>query len=334
MANDLFEDISKILNNMGNRTKELVNELTFLNGVINQWDASLLAEKSAYLMALDELSKNAFEILKLYTLQACIASEEYNYEPYINHLMGAVQLNENEIIKLKPINTSRPSEIIIDIDFSPLGLIDEWAYATDAARKALDVGKSPIGAASKMWAEKIYGAGREGKSVTRRTKNGNIDVTEKYAEKYESTVLMRLAYLEDNKAPFWYLIEHGNISTPMSRGGDPYPIVKPQNFTVAIEKILRTEFVLLFNLYKIEAKKLVDEFFKVNTIEPQVVKEMNLLVGGIKSGKVDYKKMGQKAQVIIKEINIIYEIFTMPTTGNVFARIKGTKGRITGLLKL
>lgn len=330
MPNEL-ENLSQRFSSMEARSKELVKELTFLDDTIDQFNANKLAEKVAYMTAVDEISTNAFEIVKAYTLKACIDSEEYNYPLYINHLMSALQLNEENVIKLLPVKTPYLlGNRVIEVDFTSLGGVEEWADATERTRQSLEVGKSKIGPASRMWAEKIYKAGREGGKVSRRVydKKGQykrVDVTEKYAGRYEATVMMRLAYTEDNKAPFWYLIDHGNASSLMSRGGKAYPIVPAQNFVATIERVLQAEFSTLFASFRAEAQRLVDEFFKVNKIEVQVTKEMEALASGIKSGKINYKEVGRKAQASIKTVNGIYETYVTSSGGKL--RRHGAGGR-------
>jgi hypothetical protein len=330
MPNELT-DLSQRFSSMEARSKELVKDLTFLDDTIDQFNANKLAEKVAYMIAIDEISTNAFEIVKAYTLKACIDSEEYNYPLYINHLMSALQLNEGNIIKLLPVKTPYLSgNKIIEVDFSSLGGVEEWADATERTRQSLDVGKSKIGAASRMWAEKIYKAGREGGKVSRRVydKKGQykkVDITEKYAGRYEATVMMRLAYTEDNKAPFWYLIEYGNASSAMSRGGKAYPIVPAQNFVKTIERVLQAEFSTLFESFRAESQRLVNEFFKVNKIEVQVTKELESLSAGVKSGEVNYREVGRKAQKSIKTVNGIYETYVTSSGGKL--RRHGAGGR-------
>jgi hypothetical protein len=329
---DGFGELSQRFSKMEARSKELASELTFLDNTIDQWDANKLAEKVAYVTAVDEISNNAFEILRAYTLKACIDSEEYNYPPYINHLMGALKSNENEIIKLLPTKAPYLSgNSVVKVDFSVLGGIEEWADITETVRGVLGVGKSKIEAASRMWREKIYRAGREGGKVPRRIKNKEggydvVDITADYVDRYAMTIDLRLSYLPGNKAPFWYLIEYGNASSAMSRGGKAYPIVKAQNFVDTIEKVIQAEFSALFTSFRTEAQRLVNEFFKVNKIESQVTKELEALAIGIKSGEINYKEVGQKAQKSLKTVNGIYEFYTS-STGKSLSRLHGAGGK-------
>jgi len=226
-------------------------------------------EKKAIEITLASLSEIAERLIITEVLRSCVSSKEFNYEPYVAHLLGAINANINDIVEIK-INGL--NSIDVKVNFNPLGQIEQWASAIQEARDLLNLGKSrgaqkgtakekknkkgeiippkpnipgePTSGelSSILWEYKIYKPGREGAGVKRwnRKLEDWVDRTEHYKGLYATTIDARLAQLPKNKAPYWNIIEHGNA---VMTGGEgiPYPIVMPSNMVNLVSKYLNNK---------------------------------------------------------------------------------------------
>ena len=165
------------------------------------------------------------------------AVDEYNYDLYVAHMMGALQQQWFNLVSAKLPSGECNGLINIEVDLNVLGDLTEWAQAVRIAKEEmLKPGKSHVPdkeLASKMWREKIYGAGREGgkvehsKKARKSKKNPKPeveykDVTERYLDAYRNTIIARLSNVRGDQIPWWSLIQYGN-SSATGGGGTPYP---------------------------------------------------------------------------------------------------------------
>lgn len=217
----VLEDISKIFNKIKTKARKLIKIFNAVDTTISFAEQQNIIFKVSFVEALSLLSKQLFNIINNVVLLACINTVEYNYEPYINRLTSAIKRNINSIVSIIPDYSSET--LVVKVDFSVLGTPEEWLAATEAVVGELGVGKIPnIKVRSKIWREKIYGAGREGGRVKRRKRDGTeYDITERYIDTYEKTILLRLEKIREDKAPFWYFINYGNLN--FGGDGEPYP---------------------------------------------------------------------------------------------------------------
>jgi hypothetical protein len=190
------------------------------------------------------------------------------------HLLEAIRINQDSLIYIKMDESF--IEPIVALDLSVLGGVELWEAVVKEVRKENAWGKTrgfPItdhatetypnesteynDLASRMWAEKIYGVDREGKQIKKvikkKSKKGKIsevvtDTTEKYIGKYISTVMERLAFLPRDKAPYWYIIEHGNAGgvPGFEDIGTAYPTVPPSRISDRIETNIKAIFKSVF----------------------------------------------------------------------------------------
>lgn len=246
----------------------LHKELEALTETLASYEVTNAIEKATHMFAMDYLSNIYKDVVRTTIMAACMESVEYNYDLYVNHLLTAVDLNldGNMIVIDQPSNYDRPA---IRVDLSVLGSIDQWADAVVATREAMGMGKMhsrDIGIASEKWARYIYGVDREGRTVTRtkkvkgeggESKTETVDVTDKYRGKYRETITTRLSLLPVDKAPFWYLLEHGNTGGGMGDGGTPYPAVHPLYMERKIKAALILEFKNAYDRFKEEAEDII-----------------------------------------------------------------------------
>jgi hypothetical protein len=208
--------------------------------------------KLAFAASLEKINQIAIDVLIRRAVEAAIETEEYNYDLYINHLITALNLNRNELITITPIKDAFKASIKINLN--PLGGIEEWGAAVNNVREDKNLGKTK-GAASKIWKEKIYRVDREGGKVYKyfkgRGKDSKTelkDITERYVGKYKETIEARLSRLDPKKAPFWHLINEGNVSIGLGKG-EPYPSFSGTYFVHHTELELQRRFDQIYAQY-------------------------------------------------------------------------------------
>ena len=285
LIKDIRLDTIKSINEAADEYKSWVGEV---DNLLSEVKAKKTIEKQAFIQACQIIETVASKIIKISALEACVKTGEFNYEPYVSHLLNAIDSHIDKIIKID-MRTGRgapPKELKMKLDFTPLGTISSWISAITSFRggklgrtrgitKWKGKGSSRRGQdlASSMWREKIYMVDREGGQVIRlkkrttvnkktgeeRTTTETINETAKFKGKYGETIRGRLSYLEPGTAPYWYLIEHGN-SLLQFGGGTPYPKFAPTNF------IRETE-LLFMEMWKRAYGQMVGKVEKVITSE-------------------------------------------------------------------
>lgn len=242
-----------------------------------------LIRKAAFIMAVDYIGNEAESIILNAAKAACYNTKEFNYEPFLSKLLTAISLNINDILYIDVDEKFQRTRF--EIDFTKLGDVDEYALVVQAVRKSFPRTVSEPDAASRMWREKLYKTAREGRKLFRKwerkkkggggeTETVSKDVTQLYAEKYRQTIAARVALIPIDKAPFWYLIEHGNYSVKFNndRGGRPYPKFRATHFTNNTRKLLKKIFDQAFKRYlniadKAVGNKLLEDYGVEETVE-------------------------------------------------------------------
>jgi hypothetical protein len=235
----------------------------------------------AFMDTVETIKDKAITFLVNEAIKAVVATQEYNYDLYVDHLLGALEANKDTLIAIIP----RPDlgAVEVKVSLESLGKAEEWGAAIKGYREQKKLGSISSRdkeRASKMWAEKYYGSAREGVKVIRgkprsttligaRTRRGKSnllyqkDVTQRYKGKYRETIQGRLSFLPSNKAPFWTLIEHGNVEPHkdtdlgIDADGIPYPTFGPTNFRRNTEEAVATAFSQLYNEYLQAAVEIV-----------------------------------------------------------------------------
>jgi len=83
---------------------------------------------------------------------------------------------------------------------------------------------------SRIWRDLIYRPAREGAAAPVSQKPGTKkDFRSRAKEQYERTIEARLI-VWGNLAPFWLILNYGNTSGPIGKGGTPYPNNPPTFF--------------------------------------------------------------------------------------------------------
>lgn len=230
----------------------------------------------AFNKALEDLTRRYKEVILGFTLEAIKQTKEYDLPIFIQGITEAI--NNDRIAGVR--GTGYQSKVIINLD-DTAGTLDDYGQSVAAVRKILDVSKTPPKLASKMWKEKIFQSGREGKPVYRRikTKGGKykkVDVTHKFVDKYLETIKARHA-LFDKPAPWWSLLNYGNknVGLPSDIGGTPYPDIPATNFKEKAEEYLTNE---LHEQYRKHKRWETDDHDRIIERYEQLIKRFNELI--------------------------------------------------------
>ena len=235
----------KFLKRLINNIESHIQYLTDYQNTIEDVMESKSVEYWAAMEALNKTAQNADDILIGQYKIAAEMSGEYNYSLYADHAEEALLSNYIYLTNVRfrePENPTLGIEVIVD--FSRLGNTEEWLKIAQQVREAGPFGlHDDIDFRSRIWKEKIYGAGREGTKIEKGASDGSDeageDVTANYIDLYEKTIAARLVLAGPNKMPWWELLNYGNISFGEGDdGGEPYPIFGPTDFIQKTEAII------------------------------------------------------------------------------------------------
>jgi hypothetical protein len=156
-----------------------------------------------------------------------------------------------------------------------LGQQEQWLAAAERTRQDLGLSKKTRGKVygetgedlpSRFWREKIFrDDDRFIDEYSERTTQPKelADLTKMFpgvpsikSGKYERTMEHRLGLLEPNQAPFWEILNNGNIGIMTGRGV-AYPIFGPTRFKQKAELVLKEIFRVSYGIYLEEAKRLL-----------------------------------------------------------------------------
>ena len=280
------------------------------------------------LSSLEEQELN--DILFLKASQAAAESIEYDHPIYRTGLAEACFSEK----VLKVFREGTTLNIVIDMD-TAAGTLEEYAMAVDSARgyrpttgrkRRKEAGEEePRGSqeeteaagydlSSRFWykiylawlGERVYefetvpemGFDEEGNEVIsfRRTE---VDVTDKYLGKYEQILNERRAYFE-NPAPWWKLLDKGNIKTDFpSKGGRAFPRVKATNFVEEAEKEIRR---ILTEKFKTKYDEVKEDFKNLISDQKDWQLRMEDLVVELEAS-LNTKKFKITEDLIIEQLN-------------------------------
>ncbi len=221
--------------------------------------------RRAFLDCVEVIEDKALNFLVTAAVKAVVATQEFNYDLYIEQLLSAMEANKETLIGIIPY--VRKKAIEVKVGLNSLGKPEEWGKAIKDYRGQRSLGKITklnVDIGSKIWKEKIYGVGREGGQVKRSYKEtGSKDVNSKYKDLYRDTIIGRLANVPSDKAPFWYLIEHGNAEKgkklKLDTDGVPYPVFGATNFVRNTEEAVTSAFLQIWTKYEEEARRIYEE---------------------------------------------------------------------------
>jgi len=185
-----------------------------------------------------KVRKEALSILRQEVEIALKSSEEYSKTHFSRPLLAAIK--NNDIIQYTV--TSDLNRVVVYIDmYTAAGELDDYISAVEEARNLVGYSHNDPQAASDFW-KLIYDSANHIASGWKPKTSNQINVSGLYAK----TMALRIANME-TPAPFWYLLNYGNVNVPMGGvGGTPYPVNAPTNFldkaTNRIESLFNSEY--------------------------------------------------------------------------------------------
>ena len=238
------KNIFRSINRRANTLKQIISNIDYISNYAEAQELfPTMIFESAQKAVIDWIPK----IIVADVLSACLESVEYNYELYITRLVNAIHKHAFEIVTVEFDN--KTESIMVNVDFFVLGYPEEWLQAAEMTRQVLKIGAgSDMEKMSELWKTQIYQPAREGSRVTRKNKKKEeTDITEKYKNAYQDTIETRLSFIDEDKAPFWYFIEHGNRG---GGGGTPYPVLEPIHFINDIKQHIESYYSSIYQKMK------------------------------------------------------------------------------------
>src|SRR4030067_283095 len=218
MAKEYFGlgDFAREETNFLNLIEEKAEEIA---GLVSTLDTEEAIEQEAHLEAINFITDHAYDIIYKNTIKALLSSVEYNHELFVERTLAAIGYNKEELLNVESFT---PGQVTVKFNLHFFGDIEEYVAAVEAARETLNIAKIPdIDVRSDIWKEKIYGVAREGKSITKETKSGSEDITDRYEGLWERTIETRLSFREAYHAPWMHIVNFGNIVYGEGEGGTP-----------------------------------------------------------------------------------------------------------------
>jgi hypothetical protein len=215
-----FNDYHDVLNKLYRYDDKIYDAIENLQGQVNNAGNDIFESAITYIQ--EEGRRIFVEEIRV----ALESATEYDYPAFRNRLFNIVQ--DERLITVR--QTDYGGQVNFNMN-TVAGTLDDYIEGINFAREQLreeSPGKPmPEPAASKVWAEKIYGVNRENKKVTRlkkqpgKKRRKRVDVSEKYRGLYQKTIELRLSQLA-SQAPFWPIIEFGT-DYMVGKGGEAYP---------------------------------------------------------------------------------------------------------------
>lgn len=351
MFQDLIKDIDNTISSMKSNL-EVVKYLEIRLVELNQIKKDLLQstkDYNPYEAALNNVKDDALSILWKEAEKALVNSEEFDLPIFRNRLERAIF--NPKTLSLSVVGTRL--EVFVNLD-QTAGTLSDYANAVIATRELIrNRGKKEKNrgqymrnpqAASQIWKEKIYGAGREGKNIAPLTPNRK-NRTAIYKQQYIWTINTRVAHFQ-SLAPFWRILNNGTVPLASNWGGTEYPNTKPTDFVGrTIQEIRRqfTEYVKLVKDYLAEINqnvKYIDSAISyIQSISKQilesperkfVLEQIQRILGG-KFSEANQSRLNQLLEGLISG-TITQEKFSLGVTAE-GKRIRPRVKRIQNALR-
>ena len=359
------------LDRLGQDLDAIQEEVRKAEQVIDVVTASKAAAKAGYIIAVDEIlvggaGSLATEVLLDAAIRACMESGEYDYPLYLEKLITAILSVNNGLFEFDLNNKS------INVNMTPLGHFDQWIAAANKVRLEFQIGESrkakrPIDgmeSALKFWTEKIYKPAREGLPIPEPPPTDRLTpemrgagkllrpkVSADQESKYSKVIQARLDIFSDKEAPFWEVLNNGNMTPGHGGTSAPYPTFPPTNFVEDASRGLTLLFRESIRIYTEKTKEALLRTFigdmgveatptpgggvkkdYVRPVKERVKRQVAIITVGGTIGEGKYEPW--KTLDIIEAIDVTYEIYASSLV-NIFVRARGPKGQfIKSLLNL
>lgn len=292
-----IDELSKNLDTTQQFLKKLQGGRTRLNNSIVKAQASvkLANNEKAYATSVkDAIKKSGIQAAKdiLYgnALGAIRENYEFDTPAYRKGLFQAIQDDDTYLFRSRGTGLSSIMYLDINLDRTA-GRLNIWGSAVKAARRELGV---------KVSRKDKNAKAREGEALqASRAWAGIFSKRAGTQSKFNKTIRLRLSY-SGKPAPFWQLLDKGELSLPSDRGGYPTPKKKPTNFVSESENAANE---YISNLLAKEKEKydLLSSGYQTALDEAKAsLAELDNLVSEIRLDFNQLQSLGRKADKILK----------------------------------
>ena len=209
IANDALSEIGSIQN----RIDKLRDADEYLRDERKTTEKALGVRKSsnvsseAVKVALESAKMSGTRILAEEIETALTETPEFDIALFSTGLYTASQSQDNFRVTRLGSGWSTLISVMVDMDVTA-GSLDDYARGVEAFRELADRRDPNPDRASRYWRERIYGG-----------------------ELYYQTIRYRLRHA-GGLAPYWQLLDLGNVPMASDWGGTAYPSNEPTNFTM------------------------------------------------------------------------------------------------------
>lgn len=241
-------------------------------------DAKIAQEgawKSAFIDVYDSELPNAKKTLKREAKTAIKSTKEFDNTLFTIPFFRILEMDELYVVI--PNEKTKRVWIFIDIE-KYAGNVNEYFEAVELAKTQGGFGKeADPDKASIFWRDNIYKPAREA-SVGRPSKQGSLQ-----RQQYWTTIALRVGNMAE-KAPWWYILEHGNNFIAKGEG-QPYPSHGAQRFVEISERIIQEIFNQAIDFtYENYLERIVEE--GIDSVE--VVEQIEAVVTEVTENPGEY----------------------------------------------
>jgi len=321
---DEAESTQSFLYRIRGGRRRLVNSITKA-----ELDTKLAKDQTKYVAGLKpKLQKAALKLAKKSLLDATVNAikkrQEFDIPLYRKPLYEAVLDDNTYTIRSRGAGFN--SIVSVDINLNKTaGRLDMWGRAIKQARKELSVKVPRKG--SKRSEQDALNASRAWAGIYNKRGVGNKN-------QYIKTIRLRLSFAA-KPAPFWEILDKGQLPMPSDRGGYPTPDNKPLNFVDRTRKDInaaistavadeRAKYLSLLAEYDVFLKEAqaslqeLDQLVAEISLDVRSNRELKKRFGPI-AKFIDNNKLDKAVQLIRKELL---------TTGRIDLSIAGSGKRV------
>lgn len=264
----------------GARTR-LVNRMTKA-----EQQVALMKNPDKYVKSLDdtlrsETIKAGKDVLQGSILEAIRDNYEFDWPEYKRGLLAAAK--SKEIFTVRALGgTSWDTRYLVSIDMDDsAGRLNRWAAGVKAYRKQLELEKEQSAKKSKI---------RDKKGRFKKYKKPKYDpIAASYGwanifegrtagdPRFRRTIAGRLEY-SGATAPFWELLDKGEVSMSSDRGGFPTPSKQPTRFVAKASEVMEEYLKNLLQTYRNNYDSLFTDYDKFLEEAEKILLELESMI--------------------------------------------------------
>lgn len=346
---EILAQVAELTNNIADRVDDIAQYIADAAAILEDAERDSAIEKAAFVEAKQYIDDFVTSYVTTSILQAAAATVEFNWPSYLEHLTNAIVSNIEELVGITYNEGERT--ISVSVDLTPLGELDDWGDAVQQAREEGGFGLTEGNIMrSYFWKEKIYGVDREGNRLIKiedvsyedvqsmddeSALETGEDITDRYIGLYTNTIELRLSLIDDDKAPFWVLIEEGNVSAKFSKdsGGIAYPTFGPANMQAKIVENISAAFSEAYDSFKSAAVKKLADILNVGSGAMPIGQDVydDLEEAVVQFAEREFQVEAKEVKPVKKEGYVYFEVkdqeFRVEAFGAGAIRLRGKGGQ-------